>query len=259
MRYISVIILCLFFGGLFEIRAFADDDSNKMQSVNSSIDEALSLVKAKKYNESVQILKFVSGELFAIEQEITLMESNPGNYLLLLEGLDEAITVLNNDSLAYESKVLVVLKFRFLTDALISPNEPMWKSMKGAIEGNFLTLNEAINQDDEISVQVAVNELLQLMEVIRPSVAVSFPQKTFKNYTNEMNALDEMRTGNYTKQNAKTVFSNSKNTIDAIFLIQDDSGKIDEKMLSFIIIIGCIVTTLGYVGWRKYLIHHKAA
>lgn len=223
--------------------------SNKDRLVGKT-DEALQMVKMKRYDESINTLKSISDQLL-------LKDANETKLLVdelrtVTTAYDEAIKALMDENSSHEYKENAVTKLRLVVDAIYSQHQPMWTELEERMMIAFSETKKAVSERNSQTFNSELNKLLIDYDLIYYSLKVDLDVETVQSLDSRFQFLDRYR---------PQVFENSTSQQELDVLQKDMKMIFEEKKedeadpsLWWIIIStgSIIIGTLSYVGWRKY-------
>lgn len=247
---LSLMILLM----MFNIDAEASSD---MDELNELADQALQLVKVKRYEEtSVKLDSFSKGLL--------RMTASSGPFSVdelrvLTSAYNGASESLVNKSGGYEQKVNAVTKLRLVTDAVMSQHEPLWTEMEDRMMTTFKETRKAVNEQNSGAFHEKLNELMTEYDMIYYSLQVDFEADTVESLNSRFDYLDTYRPEIFQDVSSQREIDRLHYDMQQLF----DEMKEDEAdpSLWWVIIStgSTIIATLSYVGWRKYKGDRKIA
>jgi len=224
--------------------------SSSLEKLDTISDKALELAKQYRYEESKNMLRFFSKQF---------METNAREQIFGMEELriitvvyDDAIQAVSNRDMPDTEKVRALTKLRLVMDAVEQNHDPLWTALEEQVMTTFAETKTALVHEDSDQFQVQINELTALYDVLYPSLKMDLSPQTFQELDARMNYITmyqpvlftdktSMRELEGLEQDFKTIFENTE---------EDDA---DPSLWWVIITTGSIIiSTLSYVGWRKY-------
>lgn len=247
LKRIAFLLCIIIFTTVSSISAITSSD---MDHINEKTDEALQMVKIKRYKDAANMLNAFSAQYLSLTTKEDVF--NMDELRIMTAANDEAIKSLNSPNSSYDHKVNAVTKLRLVVDAVNSQHQPLWAEMEERMMATFSDTKKAVVEKNPQMFHSELNDLLIQYDLIYYSLKVDLNVETVQNLDARFQYLDRYR---------PEVFENtySQQEIDAL---QYDMQTIFEEMkedeadpsLWWVIIStgSIIIGTLSYVGWRKY-------
>ncbi|MCA1058345.1 sporulation protein YpjB [Rossellomorea aquimaris] len=249
MKFIQFIITAFLFLILVPQPLIAVESTSPMNELDEISDQALQMTKAGRYEEAKHLLVYFSDEFASLSaQESFSMDE----LRILTISHNLAVESINQTSLDQEQKVNAVTKFRLVMDALNSQHQPLWVEMEDPIMEAFNGVKIAAENGNADDYQMTLNVFLSKYNIIQPSIKLDIPVERAQVLDARISYLDHYR---------QDVLESTE-TMSELAALETDLHKLFENMtedeadpsLWWVIIStgSIIVSTLSYVGWRKY-------
>ncbi|MRX70979.1 sporulation protein YpjB [Bacillus lacus] len=219
-------------------------------TLNKLSDTAYQLAKQNKFTESAEILKYFEQE---IQKMPELGESMPKEHFRTISiSQQHALEAMSSGGAREDEKVRAVTQFRLLVDALGSQYDPLWSSFEEPVMTVLQDLKRCAERGDTLSFQYSWSKFAGIYNMIYPSVVVDVHPQEIKRMDAHISVVEDslffsLPATARTKQllvmeeDLKTIFERAH---------KDEA---DPSLLWVIISTGSIIiSTLTYVGWRKY-------
>lgn len=150
------------------------------------------------------------------------------------------------------------LQIRLAIDSLTHEKQPLWKNYYSSYQEhiNKMMLLGAGHKQAEFSQAFAQN--LQLYQTLKPAITVAASAQQMEAlYSIYSFLLQETRKAEYNWEGITNALTELNRLVDAIFVGEDRSAFApgmppDSPLLIIALFASVILTSLGYVGWRKY-------
>ncbi|MEW9049841.1 MAG: sporulation protein YpjB [Neobacillus sp.] len=212
-------------------------------------DEALQMMKFHRYEDAKKLLDYFSEQFTSIADH----ESFSMDELRIVTlSHDEALEAAVSTNMEYEERISRLTKFRLVVDAITSSHQPLWTEMKDSIMTAFHQAREAAINGDSTHFHSNFNTFLALYNVIYPSMKVDVSAENIQRIDARINYIDEYRS--QVVNNVKSQQELEGLEMDLKNLFENlDEDEADPSLWWVIISTGSIIiSTLSYVGWRKY-------
>lgn len=250
MRPIITVLLFFILFGIYSTNGQAATNDNSLIFLDNMADEALQLAKAERYEETKALIENFDSILNSglnIQFVIAMDE------LRVLEmSYQEVTKILEKDEFTKDELVNSVLKFRLVVDAISTDYEPLWVEMESQVLTAFQSAKNAALKQDRTLFNSELNSFLSLYNIIYPSLSLDLGFEKIQKVDTQIQ---------YISQYTDKVISTSKG-IAEIETLGDNLQSLFEQTeedeaepgLWWVIIStwGIIISTLSYVGYRKY-------
>ncbi|MBP3040439.1 sporulation protein YpjB [Bacillaceae bacterium Marseille-Q3522] len=213
-------------------------------------DEALQLTKSQRYQDAGKILDYFSKQFSTTAKNGHVLSTDEARAVTVAH--QEAADAMVSTAMPHEDRMNSVTKLRLVMDAITSSHQPMWTDMEEPIMSVFAEVKAAVHDGDTQMFHVHLNSFLSLYHVIYPSVTIDIPAKQLQQIEARIRYLDHYR---------PKIISNAEGMQELEALETDLQSMFDQvtedeadPSLWWVIIStgGIIISTLSYVGWRKY-------
>ncbi|WLD91809.1 sporulation protein YpjB [Alkalihalobacillus sp. AL-G] len=250
MRAVMILLIIVLFVQ-FPSMAWADQaESNPWKKLSDLSYKALQLTKAEKYKEAKDMLTYFEDEYLGLqgdEQKLTMH-----NLRVFSTSFDESLKLLTSASASHEERVDAITEFHLLVDAVYSQHQPLWKTTRNQIMVPLEHMRKAAVNHEIQSFYVYFNQFLSQYEKIHPALSVDLPQDVLGKLDSYITYLDENRSLIVTTDHQLQQISAIKSGLEDAFN-STERDESDPSIVWLIITIGgVIISTLIYVGWRKY-------
>jgi sporulation protein YpjB len=242
--FIAIVIVFIPFSTTFA------DSSSKLEKLDEISDEALQMVKIKRYDESEKLLEYFSDQFLKMTSEEKLFSMDELRIITVAH--NEALGAVQDEQVSYEKKLNAATKLRLVMDAVYSYHQPLWTEMEGQIMQTFSATKQAVKDRDSDQFHQHVNKLLIQYDVIYPSLKVDVKPEKIQKLDARINYIDQYRRLVFAESSSQKELEALQTDLESIFdeMTEDES---DPSLWWVIISTGSIIIlTLSYVGWRKY-------
>ncbi|WP_163100981.1 sporulation protein YpjB [Peribacillus alkalitolerans] len=244
---ILLFVLALVLAPISTVLAQSSPDLKKLDEIS---DEALQMVKVKRYEESERLLEYFSTQFLSMTVEAKFFSMDELRIITVAH--NEALVTVQDESLSYDKKVNAVTKLRLVTDAVYSNHQPLWTEMEGQIMSTFNQTKIAMKNKDSDGFYSYINRLLNQYDLIYPSLKVDVAPEKIQKLDARMSFIEQYRPQVFSDSTSQKELEALEKDLESIFdeMTEDET---DPSLWWVIISTGSIIIlTLSYVGWRKY-------
>ena len=241
------VILLIF---MFTTHVQAEEASSPLLKLDAIADQALQLTKLNRPEEAKQLLEYFSKEFSstALQDKRLSMDE----IRILTVSHHQALKSVVSTTAEPIQRVQDVTAFRLVMDAISSQYEPLWTEMEEPIMSAFQQMKAAAESKNHQSYQASLNTFLTQYNIIQPSLRVDVPVEMTQAMDAKIQYIDQYRNQLLEKGNNMEQFDQLEDDLQHLFdSVQEDEA--DPSLWWVIITTGSIIiSTLSYVGWRKY-------
>ncbi|MEH6942756.1 sporulation protein YpjB [Bacillus sp. JJ722] len=224
--------------------------SSNIDKLNQKSDEALQMMKIKRDEDALHLLRSFSEELLAMAGEENAFNSD--ELKIITAAYDGALKSLQTTENTYDYKVNALTKLRLVVDAVSSNHRPLWTELEESMMSTFSETKKAVSEKNSQQFHNELNALLIQYDLIYYSLQVDVKPETIQTVDARFQYLDQYRPQIFENVSSQKELDELQYEMKAIF----DEMKKDEAdpSLWWVIIStgSIIISTLSYVGWRKY-------
>ncbi|WP_349407557.1 sporulation protein YpjB [Pseudalkalibacillus sp. SCS-8] len=218
--------------------------------------KALQLTKAEKYADAKDVLIYFGDEFEELSDDQKKLSIH--NLRVFTTSYEESVKALTKASASHEERVNALIGLHLVVDAVHSTHQPLWKSTRSEIFSTIEKMKEAATDQELQAFYTYFNQFLTKYNKIYAALSVDLPPDLLNRIDSYISYLDENRalivTTDHQIQQIHTI---ETALMDAYDLNRQDSA--DPSILWLIFTVGGgIISTLFYVGWRKYSGEKKA-
>ncbi|WP_064091041.1 sporulation protein YpjB [Rossellomorea aquimaris] len=247
VRFFVTIIFFLLF--LMPQPLFAAESSSPLNKLDEMAELTLQMTKAGRFEEAKMLLNDFSNEFTTVnaQQSFSMDELR-----ILTISHNLALESINNSTGDLEQKVNAVTKFRLVMDALYSQYQPLWVEMEDPLMEAYSGVKLAVEEGNVEKYHTTLNVFLSKYNIIEPSIKLDVPVERAQALDARISYLDHYRQKVLESTEAMAELSSLETDLEKLFnnMTEDEA---DPSLWWVIISTGSIiVSTLSYVGWRKY-------
>ncbi|MBS4209778.1 sporulation protein YpjB [Bacillus sp. FJAT-50079] len=247
MKHIMLILLSIWI--VIGISPVLAQEASTSSELDRLADEALQLTRFGRFEEAKQLLTRY-GELFASEG-VAEKNFTIDQIRVLTTAQNEALGAVTSVGMGIDDRVKRVTAFRLAADAVTSKYQPMWIEMEPQILQSFQEVKGAALEGDADLYNRELNEFLATYSVIQPSIKISVPVEKVQKLDSKMAFLDKYRSKFSDHDWEEQLDTIEKDLVNLFSNVSKD--EIDPSVWWVMIMTGSIIiTTLSYVGWKKY-------
>ncbi|WP_042346420.1 sporulation protein YpjB [Bacillus massiliigorillae] len=223
--------------------------SSNIDKLNQKSDEALQMVKINREDDALRLLKQFSKDLLSITSKENTF--NMDELKAITAAYDGALNSLQTEN-THDYKVNALTKLRLVVDAVSSNYRPLWTEMEESMMTTFSETQKAVTEKNSQQFNNELNVLLIKYDLIYYSLKVDVRPEKMQAVEAKFQYLDHFRPQILESASSQKELDELQSEMKAIF----DEMKKDEAdpSLWWVIIStgSIIISTLSYVGWRKY-------
>ncbi|KAB7708921.1 hypothetical protein F9802_01900 [Bacillus aerolatus] len=243
-----LLVCCLL---IIPIHSQAEDSNARLLKLDQTAGQALEFTKAGRYEEAEAQLKAVENELIQLQSESIGLSVE--GWTVLSVSVGQALQVIQSPEGKEKEALETVTSFRLAADAVVSRHQPLWVEMEQPVMYSLQSLKESSAAADSSGFHASLNAFLANYYMIQPSLRVDISKKRLQSLDNQVRYMDHNREKVFAGASAEGKISQLEKEVETVF---NEMSKKDpsQPSLGWIISItgGIIITTLSYVGWRKY-------
>jgi sporulation protein YpjB len=248
MKFMKAVFILFFLFSAPHI-SLADHAPSPVNELDDIADQALQMTKAGKYEEAKHLLNHFSEEFTAqsMHQSFSMDELR-----ILTISHNLALETINQTNSGIEQKVNAVTRFRLVMDALSSHYQPLWIEMEDPLMEAFNGVKSAAESGNSEQYHTELNLFLSKYNIIQPSIKLDIPVDQAQALDARISYLDHYRQKVLESTDAMAELTTLQSNLEHLFENKKED-EADPSLWWVIISTGSIiVSTLSYVGWRKY-------
>ncbi|WP_080845466.1 sporulation protein YpjB [Cytobacillus gottheilii] len=226
------------------------ESSSPVDKLNEISDEALQMMKLKRYDDAKRLLDYFSEQyVYATGNERPFTSAE---LRAVTATHHEAMQAAVSTEMNYTDRVNSLTKFRLVMDTVTSASQPMWTEMESPILTVFKDVKEAAENGDTEKFHISYNSFLNLYHVVYPSIKLDISPERVQNVDTQIQYIDQYRANVISSGQPNEQLEVLEADLQSIFedMTEDEA---DPSLWWVIISTGSIIIlTLSYVGWRKY-------
>lgn len=241
---ILLLFIILFFVPVQSGQATADE----MHRLDHLADDALQFAQLGRVEDVRRVIEKIG----------TILDSETGNHLpvdewrMLSLSYQEVNKLLHQNDVDEEQLLSQLTKFRLVVDAIATDYQPLWLDMESIVTDIVDEAIEAFHAGDEETFLSQMDAFFHTYELLYPSLVVDVPLEKIQRVDSHIQ---------YIKMNVETMLSSDRASGELTQLQEEvrslftdtEEDEADPSLWWVIITTGgIIVSTLSYVGYRKY-------
>lgn len=213
-------------------------------------DEALQMVKSKRYNDAKKLLDYFSEQFSNMEESKRPLKMDELRIVTISQ--NEAMEAAISSNMKYEERINRFTKFRLVIDAISTSHQPLWTGIEDQIMNTFQHVKTAAYHSDKTKFHTSFNRFLSLYNVIYPSMKIDVPAENIQKIDARINFIDVYRSQIMDNKKSLKELDGLESDLKQLF-DEMDEDQADPSLWWVIISTGSIIImTLSYVGFRKY-------
>lgn len=249
-----LLVVCCFF--IVPIYAQGKDFNPRLLQLDQSAGQALEFTKAGRYEEASAQLEQIESGLPQLHPDKEALSWS--DWTVLATSLEQALQVIESPEGKEREAVEAVTSFRLAADAVVSQYQPLWVEMEQPVMSSLQSLKETSAAADSSGFHASLNTFLANYDIIQPSLKVDISKERLQSLEEQVRYVDQHRTAFLAGEEQEGKIHQLEKEMDMVFkeVSQEEAS---QPSLGWIISItgGIIITTLSYVGWRKYKGHQE--
>ena len=244
-RSIILLIVCVWFFVPFQS---GQAQTEVLDTIDRYAHDALQLAKLGRIEDARRIIEQIGMNLDS-DRELSL---SADEWRILMLSYQEVNMILDQDALDEKRIVQELTKFRLVVDAITTDYHPLWLDMEPIVIDTVDGAVEAFHAGDVETFRTQMDAFFATYELLYPSLVIDVPFEKVQRVDSHIQ---------YVKMNVEKMLTSDRAS-NELALLQDEVRTLftdteeDEAdpSLWWVIITtgGIIVTTLSYVGYRKY-------
>lgn len=248
MKLILAAVLSLLMIGQPVAAQANGNQANMLDDVTQLSDKALELAKEERYKEASEVLFYLSSQF---GKEVWKTDLAQDKIRMVDVTMEDTIETLGRAEESREVKVHQLTGVRLLVDALVSDHQPLWKQTEYQIINPLKRMQLSLKKNDKQQYQEAANEFLSNYAMIRPAVSMDVSEDIFDKVDKDIAFIEDTRTSIASAADGEQKLDSVRTDFETLFSTKKDTS--DPSLFWLIFTIGGIIlSTLFYVGWRKY-------
>lgn len=245
LRIVAIFLSMIFFCSPI----FISNAMNNLQTLDEMSDQALQLVKSNRYEEAKRLLHTFDQTFSQIVAEKILINMDEIRMVNVL--LHDTIRSLEQSS-SHEEMEKNATKLRLVVDAISSNYQPLWSEMEGTVIDAFQSFVHAVDMGDKDQLTSQLNSFLYVYDLIYPSLLLDVSPEMINKIDARVQYIKQHQDYLANKQ-GKEELQALQEELQSVFDQVSESDETDPSLWWVIISTGgIIISTLSYVGWRKY-------
>ncbi|MFK2824199.1 sporulation protein YpjB [Bacillus sp. B190/17] len=242
------LVCCLF---IIPIHSKAEDANTRLLKLDQTAGQALEFTKAGRYDGAEAQLKTAQLELIHMQYESSGLSME--EWTVLSAALGQALQVLQSPEGKEKETLEMVTSFRLAADAVVSRYQPLWIELEQPVLSSLESLKKSSAAADAPGFHESLNTFLANYYMIQPSLKMDISKKRVEALDQRVRYMDQHREEIFIDQSAQSEVSQLQKEVETVFK-EMDKEETAQPSLGWVISItgGIIITTLSYVGWRKY-------
>lgn len=230
-------------------------DETKISELDDLSERIYQSASNKNYATSNELLRNFEEDYTKLQQsEEALGHSDAVTVVSSIKQTEQSIKKLEK-SKATASDINDITSFRFLVDALLENDEPLWATMQPQMVETILKVDLAVQNNDYENYNRYLSDFFTQYDVIYDSLKVDISSGALTVLDENVEMLKENREEIFASEDANDqliqVHTELKQLLNFIVVEHDTTS----NWWVFAMIFSFIIATLTYVGWRKYSYH----
>ncbi|MBD3110407.1 sporulation protein YpjB [Bacillus sp. AGMB 02131] len=226
------------------------DASSDLQKLDAKTDEILQMVKVQRYDLALKLLDSFSANFLDVTASENVFTND--EFRIVYSAYEELMQKMKDPDAEHNEKVNSATKLRLVVDAVHTDSQPLWTNMEEQMMGAFQDAIRAAGEHDEAMFESELDRLLEQYDLIYASLQVDFHPETVQMLDSKFYYIDQYRPQVYLNGVEQQELAVLKYEMQSLF-DEMEEDEADPSLWWVIISTGSvIITTLSYVGWKKY-------
>jgi len=241
------LIACLLiFANLFVFNEILAASFSPAEKLDHLADQTLQFTKVGRYDDAENMLKN-----FGIDFE-SFSGFSANETAVIHDAKQKVIETFQAEHIDERALHNQVTSFRLAVDAVQVTGIPLWTRMQSPMMDTFVKAEQAMKSKDQDHFNEQVNLLIEQYEMIAPSLQINMSAKDFERLEAEVNHINEYRSQVFLLQDDNSEMKKLKRDFAKLFKQKEYPRSEPSIFWVIAITAGIIVSTLSYVGWRKF-------
>lgn len=238
-----VMIIFLFLGQSNHVFAMMTNSE-----LNTLADEALQLVRTERYAEAEKLLKKINQQL--LKHHVLSADEKR----ILQSSYREATRILKDEPVLKQEAIRKIMKYRLIVDTVMTEHEPLWINMEQSVLTAFQLVKDAYYLQDNQLFLNELNRFLSIYDIIYPSIVLDISVEKVQRIDTQIQYLEQNSSQMMNQGDGIEAIEALQTDLQALFEENETEEDEADPSLWWVIIStgGIIISTLSYVGWRKY-------
>ncbi|PLS16334.1 sporulation protein YpjB [Bacillus sp. M6-12] len=247
LKKILLLFIAVMSVPMFAVYAQSSASLGKLDDIS---DEALQLARLHRYDDSAKMLTYFSEKFLEATGEEKLFSMDELRIITVAH--NDAVKAVKDSGQDDKEKINSITKFRLVMDAVQSTHQPLWTSMEDQIMGTFSQAKDAVLSKDSQQFENQLDQLLAQYDIIQPSLKIDLDPERVQKLDARLSFINQYRPQVFSEKASQKELDELHDDLASIFdeMTEDET---DPSLWWVIFTTGSIIiSTLSYVGWRKY-------
>ncbi|WP_100331404.1 sporulation protein YpjB [Bacillus xiapuensis] len=244
-----LLLVCLLFA--LPIYSQAESIDSRLLKLDHLSEQILEFTKAGRYHQSKELLETFQREQVRAQRkndQITEQE-----WAVITEARQQAYELMQSPEGKEQQCIERATAFRLAVNAVSSDYKPLWIRMEKPVMTSLNELKKSSSSADHSRFHESLNAFLAHYDMLQPSLQLDIPAGRLASLENHVRYVDHFRERLLNEGASAEDIERLEKEVDTIFR-EMHQEEVPQPSLGWVIGItgGIIMTTLSYVGWRKY-------
>ncbi|WP_338749654.1 sporulation protein YpjB [Bacillus sp. FJAT-52991] len=244
-------LFIIFFLFMLPISTQAEMINSRLLKLDTIAEQALEFTKAGRYDQAQQFMHQFQKEYLVLQEDHRL--ASPEEWSVISNVFDEALPLIERPDGREQQCLEVMTSFRLAVNAISSTGTPLWTQMEEPVMSSLQDLKQSSSQLDSSQFHETLNVFLSNYDMLKPSLQVDLASSRLQVLDEQVRYVDHYRDEILAAQSETGEIERLEKEVKAIFY-EETKEEVIQPSLGWVISVtgGIIITTLSYVGWRKY-------
>lgn len=244
-------LFIVFFLFMLPISTQAEMMNSRLLTLDTIAEQALQFTKAGRYEQAHALMRQFEKEYVVLQEDDRLASAE--EWFVIESVFAEALQLIEQPDGKEQQCLVAMTSFRLAVNAISSTGTPLWTQMEEPVMSSLQELKQSSAQLDTMQFHETLNVFLSNYEMLKPSLQVDVAATQLQLLDERVRYVDHYRDDILATRSETEEVEQLEKEVQAIFY-----GKTKEEViqpsLGWVISMtgGIIITTLSYVGWRKY-------
>ncbi|MGM7635372.1 sporulation protein YpjB [Bacillus sp. Hm123] len=244
-------LFIFFFLFILPISTQAEMMNSSLLTLDKIAEQALQFTKAGRYEQAHALMRQFEKEYRVLQEDDRLASSE--EWFVIESVFAEALALVEQPDGKEQQSLAAMTSFRLAVNAISSTDTPLWTQMEEPVMSSLQALKQSTSQLDVTQFHETLNVFLSNYEMLKPSLQVDVAATQLQLLDERVRYVDHYRDDILATRSETEEIEQLEKEVQAIFY-EKTKEEVIQPSLGWVISMtgGIIITTLSYVGWRKY-------
>ncbi|WP_203361907.1 sporulation protein YpjB [Bacillus sp. REN10] len=244
-------LFIIFFLFMLPISTQAEITNSRLLKLDTLSEQALQFTKAGRYDQAEALMEQFNKDYLVLQQDDRLVSAE--EWAVIMNVFHEAFALVKQPDGREQKCLEVMTSFRLVVNAISSTSTPLWMQMEEPVMSSLQDVKQSSSQLDSSQFHETFNVFLSNYETLKPSLQVDLDADQLQVLDAQVRYVDHYREEILATPTEADAIERLEKEVKAVFYEKTREESV-QPSLGWVISMtgGIIITTLSYVGWRKY-------